>query len=401
MKLTSVLLIMFCFFSCTLNDTDSKDNEDEDISIFSDVTETNLPISTISSFSMDVEVADFDNDGDIDVIIANEFRSNIFLLNDGTGKFTDESDTRLPRTTRDSEDIAVDDFDNDGDLDIVIVSEDDQTNEMYLNNGNGFFTDVSSRIIVGGTSNAVAIADLNDDGFTDLVIGNAGQNTILINNGSGFFANETSTRLPSILDVTQDLEFGDVDGDDDLDLLVGNEDSNRLLMNNGIGVFVDQSQERIPLRVTNEETREADFGDVDGDGDLDIIFGNVNAFVTNADPQNRLLINEGTGYYLDQTVSRIPQIANRSFDVDFIDIDSDGDLDILSCDSQLGNNFTEPFRVFLNDGFGNFSNQTSDIFPNGIVGSGFDAEAADFNNDGKLDLYLASRGSADKLLFGK
>jgi hypothetical protein len=49
----------------------------------------------------------------------------------------------------------------------------------------------------------------------------------------------------------------------------------------------------------------------------------------------------------------------------------------------------------------NFSNQTSDIFPNGIVGSGFDAEAADFNNDGKLDLYLASRGSADKLLFGK
>ncbi len=393
--------MLLLFSSCTLKEANTNETDDEDLSIFNDVTETNLPISSLSGLSMDAAVADFDNDGDLDIVVANEFRPNIILINDGSGKFTDESDERLPRTNHDSEDIAIADYDNDGDLDVVIVSEDDRTNEMYLNNGNGFFTDVSSRIIVGGTSNAVAVADLNNDTFPDLVIGNAGQNTVLINNGSGFFANETSTRMQTFFDVTQDLEIGDVDGDGDDDLLVGNEDENRLLINNGLGVFIDQSRERIPLRVANEETREADLGDVDGDGDLDIVFGNVSTFIANADPQNRLLINEGTGYYLDQTSSKLPAISNRSFDIDFLDIDNDGDLDILSCDARPGDVFTEPFRVFLNDGSGNFSDQTDAIFPDGVVGKGFDAEAADFNGDGKLDLYLASRGSVDRLLLGK
>ena len=120
---------------------------------------------------MDAAVFDADGDGDIDILIAIEFRENIILINDGEGKFTDESDERLPRNSRDSEDIGIADLDNDGDSDVIIVSEDDRINEFYLNDGNGYFTDVSERIIVQGTSNAVAVADINDDGSPDIFIG--------------------------------------------------------------------------------------------------------------------------------------------------------------------------------------------------------------------------------------
>jgi hypothetical protein len=315
--------------------------------------------------------------------------------------FTDVSASRLPRSVHDSEDIGVADFDRDGDLDIIVVSEDDRTNELYLNDGNGVFSDAGTRIPVTGTSNAVAVADINGDGADDVLIGNNGQNVALVNDGTGRFIDESSTRLPSINDVTQDLELGDADGDGDLDLLVGNEDQNRLLINDGTGRFADETEERLPSRPEPEETREADFGDVDGDGDLDVLYGNINAFVAGADPQNRLLLNDGAGRFEDATAANLPQQATRSFDIDVVDLDGDGDLDLLTSDAEQGNRFDEPFRAYRNDGAGKFAESTSEIFPAGIVGKGFDAEAADFNGDGLIDLYLASRGSADRLFLGE
>lgn len=56
---------------------------------------------------------------------------------------------------------------------------------------------------------------------------------------------------------------------------------------------------------------------------------------------------------------------------------------------------------FLNDGTGKFTKATSEIFPDNVTGNGFDSEAADYNGDGKIDLYLCSRGGTDKLLLHK
>lgn len=359
---------------------------------FSDVTIPALPDCVTSNRSMDARPGDIDGDGDLDLIVAVEFGPNLVLMNDGTGRFRDDSVARLDETIHDSEDIALADLDGDGDLDLVFVSEDDHANQLYLNDGSGHFTEATDRLGgVTGESNAVAWADVDRDGDLDLAIGNAGQNELLINDGTGRFSVETATRLPKGKQTTQDLEFGDVDGDGDLDLVEGNEDDNVLLLNDGHGVFTPAAAQALPLQPGREETREADLGDVDGDGDLDLLFANVK-FLEGKDPQNRLLINDGKGNFTDETTTRLPKDTVPSLDGDFADLDRDGDLDIITADWEAG------FRVFANDGRGSFVDATDAFLPAGLEGSGLDIEWADFDQDGVRELYLANYDRHDYLL---
>lgn len=368
---------------------------------YTNVTLSNLPYKDLQELSMDAGIADLDQDGDMDILIANEHKPNILLINDGSGKFTNESSSRIPQVNHDSEDIGIADFDLDGDPDIVVVSEDDQTNELYLNNGDGTFMDGGSRIPVTGTSNSVVVFDINVDGAPDIMIGNNGQNKILINDGKGYFKDETTERLAVHIDVTQDLTLADVDGDGDEDVMVGNEDANRILINDGKGYFKDESSDRLPYRKAPEETREVVVADIDADGDLDIFYGNVAAFVDNALRQNRLLRNDGKGFFTDITATHLPTDNNRCFGVAFLDIDQDGDADIMTGNTngaRFGGN--TPFSVYLNDGSGKFKDASGSLIPKDVGGRGFDIDFMDFNGDGVMDLFLSNRGSQDYLLFG-
>lgn len=369
--------------------------------LYTDVTFTHLPYKDLTLLSMDAGIADLDGDGDLDILIANEHRPNILLINNGKGKFSNESTRRIPQVAHDSEDIGIADFDRDGDLDIVVVSEDDKTNELYLNNGNGTFSDAGDRIPVTGTSNSVVVFDINTDGAPDILIGNNGQNKILINDGKGNFRDETAKRFGTFSDVTQDLTLADIDNDGDQDLLVANEGKNRILINTGNGFFEDQSTKRLPYRKEAEETREVVVADIDNDGDLDILFGNVAAFVPAALRQNRLLLNNGKGVFTDVTETHLPKDDNRCFGVAFLDIDGDGDLDIVTGNTN-GSRFqgNTPFSVYINDSNGVFI-ENDKILPKNISGRGFDIDFADFNGDGVKDLFLSNRGSQDFLLFGK
>jgi len=325
-------------------------------SYFEIVSATHLPVTSLEGRSMDARFSDFDGDGDQDLVIVLEFEPNILLINAGGGVFNDESNTRLPRSARDSQDVGVADFDLDGNMDIIVVTGVELVNELYLSNGNGTFNDDSDRIPVKGISNAVLIEDLDLDGDPDILIGNEGPNVILINDGAARFTDETADRLPIEFDQTQDLELGDVDGDGDLDLVVGNEDRNRLLINTGGGIFVDESEARIPIPEGVEETWEADFGDVDGDGDLDLLFANVNFLA--GSPQNRLLLNDGDGFYSDVTLENLPLNPEASLDVDFLDLDEDGDLDIIIGNAILtpsGLFDPSPYLIWINDGSGVFT----------------------------------------------
>jgi hypothetical protein len=345
--------------------------------------------------SMDSQAFDADGDGDLDLLIAKEIRPNVLLLNDGAGNLTVAPAGHVPGGAWDSEDVAVADFDGDGDLDAAIAGEDDRMSELYLNDGSGVFTIANDRLPARGVAQSVVAADVDRDGDADLIFGNHGQNFLFLNNGAGRFTDGTRQRLPAVADLTQDVEVGDVDGDGDPDLVFGNVDDNRLLLNDGRGFFAD-APERLPLRAAIEETREADLADVDGDGDLDLYFANL-PFVAGADPQDRLLINDGRGRFTDQTAARIGKESRYTVDAEFTDVDRDGDLDLVTANL----NDSKPYRVSLNDGAGVFKDATSSVFPSGLDGQGIDAEVADFNGDGRLDIYFSSYIGTDRMVLAR
>jgi hypothetical protein len=355
---------------------------------------------------MDAEFFDADEDGDLDVVVAVEGGKNLLLLNDGKGKFTHSH--ALTNRVEDSEDIGIADFNGDGHTDILFVAEDTKTNELYFGDGKGNFTPANENIPIHHRSNAVFVEDLNHDGYPDLIVGSSiakdspGYNAILINDGTGKFIDETSKRIPVINDDTQDLIMGDVNGDGYPDLLVANEDDNRMYFNRGDGTFNNESS-RLPIREgVREVTREVCLTDLDGDGDLDIVY-----FNNSGDRQNRLLLNDGKGNFTDETESRMPKGSFRTWDGGIYDVNNDGFPDIITTNSTPKVS-GELYEVYLNDGRGYFTNCTSAIFPPGVKGSGWDVEAADLNADGLLDFYLCARAndkdgswSQDILLFGK
>lgn len=361
--------------------------------LFVDATATHLPATAGSS--MDAQAFDADGDGDLDLLVAKEFQPNVLLLNDGSGRYTVRVGN-IPNTAFDSEDVAVGDFDRDGDMDAVVAAEDDRNSEYWLNDGSGRFSDAGGRLPRRGISNSVVAADLDGDGDLDLVFGNAGQNFLFLN-GGGHFTDHTHVRLPAFDDVTQDVEVGDVDGDGDLDLVFGNVGPNRLLLNDGRGFFGEAVAGRLPLRGAVEETREAELVDVDGDGDLDLYFANV-AFVSGADPQDRILINDGRGWFTDETAARLGRFPSMTVDAEFVDVDRDGDPDLVTAHFRD----TKSFRIHLNDGTGGFKEATGRVLPAGLTGDGVDVEVADFDGDGLPDLYLSNYVSgSDRLLLAR
>ncbi len=371
---------------------------------------THLPAGPRPEAGMDVEAADLDGDGDLDLLFANEFQPNGVLINDGHGRFTDESARRFPAlptplpgppqvaTGRDSEDIAVGDFDGDGDLDVVFVSEDDVrvgrtgVHEYYLNDGRGHFT-VAPYRLPDSEANAVAVADVNGDGHLDLALGNAGQDGLLFGVGDGTFRDVTATHLPAEDRLCQDLEFADVDGDGDLDLVAGNEDGNRLYLNDGTGRFTDATAERLGA-LPDMETRKVTVADVDRDGDLDLVFSNV-AFRPGKDPRSRLYLNDGTGRFADATATHLPDDIGMAIDAKAVDADGDGDLDLLFGRFPQ----TETVRTLANDGRGRFTDAA--LIPT-VTGDALAIEVADLNGDRQTDLLFVFRSPAlrDRLLLG-
>ena len=240
-----------------------------------------------------------------------------------------------------------------------------------------------------GSAHATALADVDGDGDLDVLIG-AGRsisgstfgepNHLYLNDGDGILSDATQN-LPNHTDTTVALAFGDVDGDGDLDLFVANAGQNRLYLNDGAGVFSDATTQ-LPATAQGNSYAVA-LGDVDGDGDLDALVGNFWF------EQNQLFENDGSGTFLDVS-GRLPVDTDPTLAVALGDVDGDGDLDAFT-----GNGFDGspvPNRLYLNDGAGNFSDATSRL-PQ-LHDSTTVIALGDLDADGDLDAFVGN-GNGD------
>jgi hypothetical protein len=359
-----------------------------------------IPITFTAASTMDVETLDVDADGDPDLILAMEFSENILLINDGNGVFSIDPDRVFPewnttnqQTGEDSEDIGIADFDQDGDQDVLFVSEDSQAHELLFNDGNGKFTFAPYQF-PSSVANALAIIDLNEDEAPDVIIGNKGQNQVYLNQGDGTFTEVTADRWPSNSNQTQDLKKVDIDQDGDLDIVEGVELGGNNIYLNQEGYFT-AANDRLPDFNAVIETRKVEVADVDGDGDPDLFYCNV-GWVPLANLQNRLLLNDGNGFFEDVTFEALPIEAAFTLDAVFMDLNQDDALDLIT--TGLGAPGTT-HKAYFNDGEGHFTEVTDQVFPEVLINNGIGLKADDLNGDGNTDLYFSNHSETDRLFF--
>lgn len=358
-----------------------------------------IPLAATGISSMDVESFDVDDDGDLDLIIAGEYSRNLLLINDGNGVFAEDPNRLFPEKNtndgfsgEDSEDIAFADFNQDDIMDIIFISEDSIYHELLINDGNGNFSFIAYDF-PSSNGNAVAVMDLNNDDYPDIIIGNSGQNDVYINNQDLTFIQDNS-RWPSNTEGTQDLKLLDLDNDGDMDIIEGiDQGSNNILINTD-GFFVEENN-RLPNTGLTLETRKITLGDANGDTYQDIFVSTVN-FIGNAHLQSRLYLNDGNGFFTDATVTNLPVYTQHTLDALFIDYDFDTDLDLITTDLQ---NPGLNYHSFENDGNGVFTETTDIVFESFDYNQGVGLHSADFDNDTFPDLYFSNYQETDDILF--
>jgi hypothetical protein len=372
---------------------------------FKDVTATHVPLDP-EAHALDVALADVNGDGHLDAILALEALPNRLYLNDGTGRFTWKQGVFADKK-HDTEHVRVADFDKDGNLDAIFVAEDDHNHEFYLGDGNGNFKNVSERLLAKSEANGLDIGDVNGDGLIDVIIGNSGankQNFLWLNNPEkpGHFVDYTKSGLPAVPTETQSVKLADLNGDGFLDLIIGNElPPNRLFFNDGKGHFTERA-ENLELSVPLH-TREVLTFDANGDQHPDILFVNLtsNASAFEKDPTARLLINDGKGNFKDETVNRMPKQEYSTYAGAIIDFNHDGFPDMILSAIKIPPFEAMQVQALQNDGKGNFKQVTSQVIPEATVGRSWGIAVGDVNKDGKLDLFIGQWGTQARLLLGK
>ncbi|QDU80996.1 FG-GAP repeat protein [Polystyrenella longa] len=336
----------------------------------------------------EVQLADLDNDGDQDIITARDSISGpgtdhilLFLENNGEGVFTIQGPIINFGYL---ETFEIGDFNGDGLFDVLTVENELIT--LWIGDGEFNFSRrwQESSGLDGDYINLTA-GDVDSDGDLDLVYSDEFTSLYtMLNDGAGEFTQSFEFAGGSTYIV--DMQLGDLDGDGDLDLVISTNssrtyrfiDETLMFINNGKGEFAQNS----PSFITRE-VRGFDLGDVDGDGDLDLLVAQRD---DNGGDFSTLFLNDGSGIF---ETNRDLQPANQTYDVSFADFDADGDLDVVF--SKRGSSTFDPDtlgnEVFLNDGLGNFST-TGTHYPG--IGS-YKHAIGDLNGDGALD-FVSTRG---------
>ena len=354
--------------------------------------ETQYDIYSFDGHGGSVESADVDSDGDIDVLISHS-EGNVLFKNNGNTDFSATTNHGIGSSASGEGKFA--DFNNDGHLDYIKANL--AGTELFINDGTGIFTrhpNLNGPWIEDGS---IDVGDFDGDGWTDFIIsGYAGINLGYItrqyknelNTSSNDFTIK-ATNNPYFGLRRGDVKVGDLDGDNDLDVIIMGERQSgafdytytRAYYNNGSGTF--SFDNTLPFTAVSEGG--IDLGDVDGDGDLDVI---ISGKENDGRSNTSLYENLGNGSYRNKQ-----RFGGNDFQMGqpaFSDVDQDGDLDLVFTGD--GGFQTNNFGIYRNNGTGNFTELTT---PNMYGLYSGDLMCADVNGDSYPEIIITGKDTID------
>ena len=316
---------------------------------------------------------DYDNDGLIDLFLLRGGWEipirNSLLRNNGDGTFTDVTMAAGLGGAHPTHSAAWADFDNDGWLDVFVAHELTKS-QMFRNRGDGTFEDVTTRAGVASLAltKGVVAGDYDGDGWPDLYLSNMfDRNFLFRNNGDGTFTEVAEQAGVAMPELSFPTWFFDYDNDGRLDLFVASYPNSltefvkhyvgepalaetlTLYRNRGDGTFENVSKAVGLDRVV--PAMGANYGDLDNDGYLDMYLGTGTPSFASLMP-NIMLRNDAGRRFVDVTASTGTGHLQKGHGVAFVDLDNDGDEDVVINlgGAVPGDSYTE--AVFENPGAG-------------------------------------------------
>lgn len=329
-------------------------------------------------------IADIDKDGDIDILVSsNTANSFLWFENKGTGSFTKHIIDNSQLYSEDARSVSSADIDKDGDIDILGAANGEIT--WFENDGNQNFT---PNALINNTSNSlisgaydILASDIDQNGHPDIIVAAKSSNAFSIweNDGSQNFSPIQLEGDSFYANGAWGIDSGDLDNDGDMDIACISEgviNGFSWLENNGNEQFIPHMIDKSDDNAKNP--RDVKVIDINGDNNLDLIGTSYWKGVFS------WYENDGHGNFSTHTIDR-SGYSEGSFGIDYADVDNDGDIDVLGA-AVIG----YKFLWFENDGKGNFTRHIISSSLDLIEGA-FAISSIDIDNDGDIDILGSSR----------